>query len=355
MQAVSISPFPNTVTPFTPPARVASPVVDAVNLASAFVPVEQPGEAVSLSHRGSGFSTPSVVYQQALSKQSPGRTTAPLSGTSSQSVPADPGRAERDRSQRLTGQPVSPRPVESGDVSGTLSPDSATGFEVDPLAPDPLAPERQDQSDGPQNQNQNQNQNRKESPANQVNGRSLTPEDIEVIEQLKARDREVRVHEMQHQAVGGQYAGSASFSYQTGPDGSKYAVGGEVPISVSEVSNDPRATIEKMRVVRAAALAPAQPSAQDRAVASRASRIMLNAQRELSAQTGEGLAIQGEQQPQKEERQREGAERSGRQANHHVATHAATRGIQAYETFIRPGRQYEESTTPENNSLDEVV
>ncbi|MEQ9335590.1 MAG: putative metalloprotease CJM1_0395 family protein, partial [Miltoncostaeaceae bacterium] len=30
-----------------------------------------------------------------------------------------------------------------------------------------------------------------------------------------------------HAAAGGQYAGAPSFTYQTGPDGKRYAVGGE--------------------------------------------------------------------------------------------------------------------------------
>jgi len=105
-------------------------------------------------------------------------------------------------------------------------------------------------------------------------------EDQVIIDQLKARDREVRVHEAAHAAVGGQYAGSPSYEFTRGPDGKNYATAGEVGISVSE-ANDPQATIEKARVIQAAALAPAQPSAQDRLVAAEAARMELNAQAEL--------------------------------------------------------------------------
>ncbi|MDX1452680.1 MAG: putative metalloprotease CJM1_0395 family protein [Oleiphilaceae bacterium] len=108
--------------------------------------------------------------------------------------------------------------------------------------------------------------------------------EAEQIAELAARDREVRAHERAHQAVGGQYAGSVSYAYQTGPDGKRYAVGGEVPIDVSPVPGDPRATIEKMRVVKAAATAPADPSPQDRNVAATATRILVQAQIELAAQ-----------------------------------------------------------------------
>src|SRR5690606_18669390 len=50
---------------------------------------------------------------------------------------------------------------------------------------------------------------------------------LEVLE-LSQRDREVRSHELAHAAVGGQYAGSPSYSFTRGPDGRRYAVAGEV-------------------------------------------------------------------------------------------------------------------------------
>lgn len=99
---------------------------------------------------------------------------------------------------------------------------------------------------------------------------------------LAARDREVRAHEAAHAAVGGKYAGSPSYTYTRGPDGKTYAVGGEVSISVSEVPGDPQATLEKAEVVRRAALAPAQPSAQDRQVAAKAGQMALEARAELT-------------------------------------------------------------------------
>lgn len=104
--------------------------------------------------------------------------------------------------------------------------------------------------------------------------------DQKVIDQLESRDREVRAHEQAHAAVGGSLAGSPSYEYQTGPDGKKYAVGGEVSIDVSKAS-DPEDTIRKMETVRAAALAPAEPSSQDRKVAAQASRNIAEARAEL--------------------------------------------------------------------------
>jgi hypothetical protein len=90
----------------------------------------------------------------------------------------------------------------------------------------------------------------------------------------------VRRHEQAHKAAGGRYAGAISYEYSRGPDGKRYAVGGEVGIDISP-ERDPAATIAKMRQVKAAALAPADPSAQDRAVAAEAGQIEQRARREL--------------------------------------------------------------------------
>lgn len=119
------------------------------------------------------------------------------------------------------------------------------------------------------------------SPASEQAPR-LNESDLKLLTQLKARDREVRAHEAAHQAVGGQHAGAMALTYEQGPDGVQYAVGGEVPISVSAVSGDPQATVEKMRTVRAAAMAPAQPSPADLAVAAQAMQTLLQAQVELA-------------------------------------------------------------------------
>lgn len=106
------------------------------------------------------------------------------------------------------------------------------------------------------------------------------------LSELKARDREVRSHEAAHQAAGAQYAGAMSLTYQRGSDGAQYAIGGEVSIDVSSVNGNPQATIEKMRVIRSAAMAPAEPSGQDRAVAAQAMQAMLQAQSELAMEQG---------------------------------------------------------------------
>ncbi len=102
------------------------------------------------------------------------------------------------------------------------------------------------------------------------------------VQQLKSRDREVRAHEQAHMSAAGPYArGGAQYAYQTGPDGQRYAIGGEVSIDTSPIGGNPEATMTKARVIRAAAMAPANPSAQDRQVAAAATRMESQARQEL--------------------------------------------------------------------------
>lgn len=123
--------------------------------------------------------------------------------------------------------------------------------------------------------------------ASQPNGETLTEEDLRHLEQLKTTDREVRQHELAHQIAGGQYTGAASYEYERGPDGQRYAVAGTVPIDYGPVTGDPGATIAKMQQVISAALAPADPSPKDHQVAATARQYLLTAQLELAQQQSE--------------------------------------------------------------------
>ena len=113
------------------------------------------------------------------------------------------------------------------------------------------------------------------------------------IRELAAIDRKVKAHEQAHASVGGVYAGSPSFTYKTGPNGVRYAVGGEVPIDISAVPGNPQATLRKAEQVRRAALAPADPSPTDRRVAATAQAIATKARFEIArlrAEQGQGGA-----------------------------------------------------------------
>jgi hypothetical protein len=113
---------------------------------------------------------------------------------------------------------------------------------------------------------------------------------VSQLAQLKARDSAVRSHEAAHIAAGGSYiTGGASYTYQKGPDGAEYAVGGEVGIDTSPIPGRPEETAQKMRTVRAAALAPSDPSAADLAVAGEAAEAEAAAMAEIAQARSEDL------------------------------------------------------------------
>ena len=128
-----------------------------------------------------------------------------------------------------------------------------------------------------------------------VTGQELTKEEKQVVEEMKARDAEVRAHEQAHVAAAGGLAGSPTYEYQNGPDGKRYAVGGHVHIDTSP-GNTPEETLMKAEKIKAAALAPSEPSPQDRSVASQATQMASEArmdiaqekQQELQQQIGDG-------------------------------------------------------------------
>ena len=200
--------------------------------------------------------------------------------------------ARRDNQLReVIPPPAATKPTNAenkalGDNEKTKQPgttDTGTYDAKGKLADEKVIQERQ-QGDAEQNpeQNEQQQQDKEKEAKQKEQVAQQEQQDAEQIKELKARDTEVRIHEQAHSSVGGQHAGSPSYEYQRGPDGTNYAVGGEVQIDVAEIAGDPRATIEKMQTVRAAALAPAEPSGADRSIAADATQKLAAAQAELS-------------------------------------------------------------------------
>ena len=103
----------------------------------------------------------------------------------------------------------------------------------------------------------------------------------QLVSELQARDSEVRAHEAAHMTAGGGMTGAASYTYQQGPDGKMYAIGGEVSISMKSGST-PEETIANARKIVAAAMAPSNPSPQDNAVASSAKVMEMKATQQLA-------------------------------------------------------------------------
>ncbi len=114
------------------------------------------------------------------------------------------------------------------------------------------------------------------------NLKELSPEEKDKISKLKERDQEVRRHEQAHLSAGGGLTkGGARYEYETGPNGRQYAVEGSVDIDTTKDPAGPEATITKAKKIQASALAPDDPSGQDRSVAAKARRMEQEAQREI--------------------------------------------------------------------------
>lgn len=174
---------------------------------------------------------------------------------------------------------VTPRAQQSGELSTTQS-------KYIPI-PDGISSSKANSASNSQVQEQNNSSSDQTKPINQTD-HSTDPVSAQreldaVISQLKARDLEVKVHEQAHLAAGGQYVtGGASYVYQVGPDGRRYAIGGEVSIDTSPIEGDPEATLMKALQVQAAALAPSEPSSQDYKVAQAAQSMASSARSEIS-------------------------------------------------------------------------
>lgn len=126
-----------------------------------------------------------------------------------------------------------------------------------------------------------------EQKSNSVN--ELSPDELRLVQDLQSRDSEVKAHEAAHQAAGGGMTGAASYTYQQGPDGKMYAIGGEVSITMKSGSS-PEETIRNARQIAASAMAAGNPSPQDHAVASSARVMEMKAQQQLAKETREEIS-----------------------------------------------------------------
>ncbi|AXE30784.1 hypothetical protein DK842_13335 [Chromobacterium phragmitis] len=183
------------------------------------------------------------------------------------------------QSLRSQASPVSGTPPSSAPQTANAAPPPAAGGEAGNNAA------------GQDNRGSAQSASQAAKPADPAapkspDGKPLNDAQKQEVEDLRTRDIDVRRHEAAHQAAGGALAGAASFTYQQGPDGKQYAIGGEVPIQISQ-GGTPQETIRNAQTVRAAALAPSDPSGQDRAVAAEAAQMEQQARmQELQQQSG---------------------------------------------------------------------
>lgn len=213
-------------------------------------------EPISTSYYPSTLRGPDGLYRPRESREGTGRTTDE--------------RFARETGTRQEGF----RPAEQGEA------------EFRPYGPDGRQ-ERRDQSEatspgeGDRRDTANQTDVGTTVSAGQGTGQ-LSLQDQQVVARLKATEDKVKAHEAAHKAAGGAATGPVSYTYTRGPDGKNYVTGGEVPITIS-TGRTPQETITRMQQVIDAALAPSDPSPQDRAVAAQAAAMQQAARQEQAS------------------------------------------------------------------------
>jgi hypothetical protein len=170
------------------------------------------------------------------------------------------------------------------------------------------------------------------------------------IDRLAARDREVRAHEQAHKSAGGSLAGAATYQYERGPDGVSYAVAGEVPIKLSASSDDPQQALEIARQVQRAALAPAEPSVQDRQVAAQAAQLEQQALQDIAALAREEEALRKEESSL--EREQLTAEESERESRREEEQREEERNMAERDRLERNARLQETQSQSSERLID---
>jgi len=181
---------------------------------------------------------------------------------------------------RINHQTITAYPVQTTTMSGPVI-DVEDYFDAETLVKVDISSEGRDQLKSKKNAITLVDSNQ-EDTGTETTG-ELSDEQQKQLIQLKNTDRAVRAHEQAHVSAGGNLVTKgASYGYQRGPDGVRYAVSGEVQIDTSPVEDDPQATMEKAMQVQRAALAPMDPSPQDYSVAARAAQMAMEARIELA-------------------------------------------------------------------------
>jgi hypothetical protein len=189
-------------------------------------------------------------------------------------------------------------------------------------------------------------------------GEPLSKAEMAVLRELQKADQAVKAHELAHLAAAGGYAkGGATYSYQQGPDGQSYAVGGEVQVDTSKEAT-PEATIQKMQVIRQAALAPVDPSAQDQLVAAHATLQISESSKELM-QLQQAQATKSQAPASQEGKADEGTARgiyqgaaSGLVGRTSSPADSLSRAQKAYAAYSQP---FALSASSDRQGLDRVV
>lgn len=129
-----------------------------------------------------------------------------------------------------------------------------------------------------------------------ANEQDMSERDQAALAQLRQRDAQVRQEENAHAGAAGSIAGPIVYTYQRGPDGRMYAVGGSVSINAQTFSNDPQEARALGARIAAAANAATNPSGADMRAASMGDGIRAYGNAQALAAVG-GAAEAGLAQP----------------------------------------------------------
>lgn len=258
-----------------------SPVQRAISFPSSddLSAIDRSGDVVRPVGPDDGDEEPQGIFSQSGDE----------SDESNQSSPQNPESSEQDSDERSSRNssslPIVNRPPGlTMEQSGDNSSDQGSPI-GESLIPDAVPGENSESSSGAAIQEGGEGEGKGPNELSSAEQRQ--------VEKLKRIDAKVRAHEQAHLAAAGPHAqGGPSYEYTQGPDGRRYAVGGEVSLDTSK-GDTPEETIQKMRTVRSAALAPAEPSSQDMSVANKATQKLNEARAEKQTQKRE--ENQGEQ------------------------------------------------------------
>ena len=111
-----------------------------------------------------------------------------------------------------------------------------------------------------------ENSTKKDYIEQTITGKNYDEQDFaRVLEKFKRTDAEIRSHEQAHATIGHTTAPIA-YTYQQGPDGKMYAVGGSVRLDTS-IPDDPKDAAFKLDQIQRAASAPIDTSGADNQIA----------------------------------------------------------------------------------------
>lgn len=289
-------------------ASLTQTLLDTTQRVTGARPVREP-TAVSRAQQGTTAFQAPVSTDQAAEASTPQRLGIGIDGLGNQIEPTSLSALIEGEDGGSLSAPPPPPPSSGAEQTSVEEGDVVAGLAAPPPPPPPPPPSDEDaiseedaeeQQAAGTNDEANAAEDEEATVEDEEGADGLTSEEEAVVRELQARDIEVRRHEQAHAAAGGPYAGSPTYEYERGPDGRQYAVGGEVSIDTSKIAGNPEANLRKFQQIRRAALAPLEPSPQDRRVAAEAQRQISEARAEIrELQTAERVDAAEEAQAQR--------------------------------------------------------